>query len=114
MNEKVQENDGTFILFIHLYRYQVNKKDWSQLSKTQNLNKDDFDLRLRNRRIAEFCNKSKIKFVDIVDHFGNNTNQLYLTKDVHYNNTGHNLAAKVLVDYLEGDSLIKSTYYPFK
>ena len=37
-----------------------------------------------------------------------------LIKDVHYNNTGHNLAAKMLVEYLKGDSLIKSTYYPFK
>ena len=107
MNEKVQENNGTFILFIHPYRYQVNDEDWSQLSKTWNLNEDEFDLRLRNRRIAEFCNKNKIKFVDIIDHFEINSNQLYLSKDVHYNNTGHDLAAKMLVEYLKGDSLIK-------
>ena len=110
MNEKVQENHGTFILFIHPYRYQVNNEDWIQLSKTWNLNEGDFDLRLRNRRIAEFCNKNKIKFVDIVDHFEINSNQLYLSKDVHYNNTGHDLAAKMLVEYLKGNSLIKSTY----
>ncbi|MFL2997332.1 MAG: SGNH/GDSL hydrolase family protein [Candidatus Neomarinimicrobiota bacterium] len=114
MNEKVQENNGTFILFIHPYRYQVNEQDWTKLSKTWNLNKDDFDLRLRNRRISEFCKKNKIKFVDIVDHFEINSNQLYLTKDVHYNNRGHNLAAKMLVEYLKGDPLIKSKYYPFK
>jgi hypothetical protein len=101
MNELVEANGARFILFIHPYRYQVQPQDWQAMNKLWNFDNIDFNLRLRNNRIVNFCENEGIRVIDPVENFANDSRQLYLSKDVHYNDVGHQIAANEAAKYID-------------
>jgi len=101
MNELVEANGARFILFIHPYRYQVQPQDWQAIAKLWNFDNIDFDLRLRNKRIVNFCKNEGISVIDPVEIFANDSRQLYLSKDVHTNDIGHQIAANEVAKYID-------------
>ena len=100
MNRLTENRGAKFILFIHPHRYQVQSQDWLVFSKLWNFDNFDFDLRLRNKSVASFCEKQNISLIDPVEKFTDETRQLYLPNDVHYNNLGHYIAANEAADYI--------------
>ena len=100
MKELAETNGAKFILFIHPYRYQVQPQDWQAMSKIWNFDNVDFNLRLRNKRIVNFCEDEGIRVIDPVEIFANDPRQLYLSKDVHYNDIGHQVAANEVAKYI--------------
>jgi hypothetical protein len=101
MSELAEANGARFILFIHPNRYQVQPQDWQAMSKLWNFDNIDFDLRLRNKRVVNFCENEGIRVIDPVEIFANDSRQLYLSKDVHYNDVGHQIAAKEVAKYID-------------
>ena len=101
MKELAESNGAMFILFIHPYRYQAQPQDWQAMSKLWNFDNVDFDLRLRNKRVVNFCENKGISVIDPVGIFANDSRQLYLSKDVHYNDVGHQIAANEVAKYID-------------
>ena len=98
MNRITRKNGATFILFNHPNRYQVQYQDWKKICRRWNFIESDFDLEKRNHRIEEYCSKNNILFIDPIDNFKIEQNQLYLKNDIHYNTKGHKLAAEIAAD----------------
>jgi hypothetical protein len=99
MAETSREGGAGFLLVIHPQRYQVQPPDWDFLVRRWNLDPEDFDLRLANRRLAAGCGRLKLPCCDLVDAFAAAWKAdgpgLYLPAgDTHYNRHGHRVAAE--------------------
>ena len=70
----------------------------------------NFNLRLRNNRVVNFCENEGIRVIDPVEIFANDSRQLYLSKDVHYNDVGHQIAANEAAKYIDHLFKYKKAY----
>lgn len=97
MDRTARDGGVRFLLVIHPQRYQVQPADWEIMKSRWRLSQADFDLRLANDRIADFCAARGLSCCDLLDPFlaAAPSGGLYLPGgDTHYNRRGHEVAAR--------------------
>ena len=99
---KAKQNNQLFVLVYFPQRIQVQQRDWELFRRRWNLNPDDFDLDLHNRRVTKYCRTHGINFLDLTSPFRDAARKqnMYLPNDGHPNQLGHVLAAQVLQEFL--------------
>ena len=82
--------------------FQVNEALLFRIFQTFNLEKDQFEVELPQRLLAEHCVSGNIEFMDLLDSFRREGAEkpLYLNRDSHWNPAGNELAADVLFRFL--------------
>ena len=115
LNKICNDQNICFILINFPQRYQVNSRDWQAEKKKWRLKEEDFDLSKLNRQIADFCKSNQICYIDFLDIFKKEAQfqQLYLPGgDMHINEVGHKLAAKIAAEQIEKSGFIKESGKP--
>lgn len=99
------KKNGQFFLLIYFPdRIQTQPKDWKLYQNVWNLDPNDFDLDLPNQKIASYCQRHGIPFLDLTPHIRKATSgsggSLYLPNDVHLNEKGYAVAAREVSNVL--------------
>ena len=103
MDKECKKNGSRFILIIFPHRYQLKEQVWNLYKDLYNFNESDFDLKLMNKIITDYCTKENINFVDPFNSLSVIKDQLYLNFDNHMNSKGHKLVAQEVSNYIENN-----------
>lgn len=92
-----------FRVVIFPQRHQVDDENWRATVKRYGLDAGRFDLMQPNRRIVDFCAKSKIACLDLTPAFAQAApkQSLFMPMgDMHFNADGDALAAQLIAEWL--------------
>ncbi len=81
---------------------QINQDLWREVRSAYypELEENQWDLRLPNRRLSNELDKLGIANVDLYEHFAASSRQLYRPRDTHWNIAGNQMAADVVHDHI--------------
>jgi len=102
MKDLLNSKNIQFVVGIYPDEFQVNKHLLDQLFKKFDIRREDYDIELMQEILKKYLDLKQIPHVDFLDEFrtrGRET-QLYLLRDTHWNDAGHELAAEIMFRYL--------------
>jgi hypothetical protein len=107
---EVEQIGAQYILVVHPDRFQVEEALLRQLQNAYALNLNNFDLKLPQKFLANYCETRKIPCIDLLPTFRDNSIRegLYRFRDTHYNERGNKLASEAIFDFLVQNKLIDS------
>ena len=100
LRREVESGGSQFKVVFIPERFQVDQVYWQQWVTKYRLNPEDFDLRLPNQYLREFCKQNGIKFVDTTEALVEQQNAgklVYWKIDNHLNAFGHQTIANFLL-----------------
>ena len=75
---------------------------------TYNLSEDQLDLDYPNKRLKNFLEEHKIKYIDLKNNesFNSLTKELYYEIDGHFNPKGNGVVSEILFDFLVRERIV--------
>ncbi|MFQ5964753.1 MAG: hypothetical protein ACE5KZ_10765 [Candidatus Scalinduaceae bacterium] len=98
-----------YVLFIPL-RGQVSQKFYERTARKYGHDPSDFDIEKPNRKLSKLCKELEIAYLDLLPAMreeSSNGNQLYFTRDGHWNAEGHRIAAREIYKDIKKKDWIK-------
>ena len=102
MKDLLDTHHIQFVVGIYPDEFQVNGDLLDRVFKKFDLRREDYDIELMQRILKEYLESEQIPFIDFLEAFrtkGRET-RLYLLRDTHWNDAGHELAADIMFRYL--------------
>ena len=94
-----------FAIILIPTNYQVYQEKFREIT---DLYLTNFDLTLPNKKISEFARENHDPIIDLLPKFidAGKTEELYFSKDGHWNEKGHKLAARLIYEELVRQSIL--------
>jgi hypothetical protein len=98
MAEFLEAKGITFSVAIYPDEFQVDRRLLEQLFETFDLIREDYDGELLQKILRDYLDSLSIRYIDLLDRFRGEGNEkkLYKLHDTHWNDSGNELAAKVI------------------
>lgn len=105
LNEEVRARGARLVVMAIPTYFQVDRREWDEMVGSLKLSESDWDLEQPNRTLAAILNKHGVELVDLRSAFVAQAQlrpeeQLYTHGDRHWNERGHQLAARVMQSHL--------------
>ena len=104
MEQLLKTRNIKFVVGIYPDQFQVNESLLNQLFLTFNLKKEIYDTELGQKILRKYLDSKQIHYIDMLDEFRaeGRKRQLYLLRDTHWNDSGNELAAKIIFRNISG------------
>jgi hypothetical protein len=104
-----QADAKLYIIFIP-HDVQTSQTLYESAVRKYGHDPSDFDIEKPNRKLAELCEKLEIDYLDLLPAMREETsngNQLYFTRDGHWNAEGHRITAREIYKDIKNRGWIK-------
>ena len=93
-----------FVVGIYPDEFQVNEDLLNQIFATFDLKREFYDIEIGQSILKQYLNSKQIQYVDMTKEFRaeGKKRQLYLLRNTHWNDSGNELAAKIIFRNLSG------------
>ncbi len=110
LREEVEAGGARFVVAVLPTRFQVDDDLWREHAVSSGLEASDYDLRVPQRRIGEWSERTGAAVIDLLESFRarNAANSFYFSLDAHWNPAGHRLAAESLLEEMIARDLLRS------
>ena len=102
MKDLLNSKNIQFVVGIYPDEFQVNGDLLDQLFEKFDIKREDYDTELMQKILREYLALKGVPYIDFLDEFRRNGREtrLYLLRDTHWNDAGHELAAEIMFRYL--------------
>ena len=115
MKKLLDSRNIKFVVGIYPDEFQVNEYLLNQIFSKFNLERENYDIELGQKLLKQHLDFKQIQYIDMLKEFRveGKRRQLYLLRDTHWNDSGNELAAKLIFKNLLGfvnvERALKST-----
>jgi hypothetical protein len=112
LRRQVEANGGHLAVIITPAKEQVYPEQWAKtLATNPSMQNSNWDLTLPNRQLTQILTRQEIIYLDLLPAFQEAASQpesvpLYFTHDGHWTETGHNLTAQAIFEFLVAENLV--------
>jgi hypothetical protein len=102
MQDLLLRNQIKLIVGIYPDEFQVDENLRLQIFKNFGLEKDNYDIEFMQNVLSKYLDANQIPYMDLLDAFRSQGKHepLYLCRDTHWNQSGNELAANMIFQYL--------------
>ena len=107
MKKLLDSRNIKFIIGIYPDEFQVNEYLLNQIFVTFNLKREIYDIEIGQKILKQYLDAKQIVYIDMLKEFRvkGSKRQLYLLRNTHWNDSGNELAAKIIfkkvLEYVE-------------
>jgi hypothetical protein len=104
MKELLDSRNIKFVVGIYPDEFQVNEYLLNQIFSKFNLKRGNYDIELGQKLLKQYLDFKQIQYIDMLKEFRveGKRRQLYLLRDTHWNDSGNELAAKLIFKNILG------------
>lgn len=104
MKKLLDSRNIKFVVGIYPDEFHANEYLLNQIFATFNLEKENYDMEIGQNILKQYLDSKQIQYIDLTEEFRveGRERQLYLLRDTHWNDSGNELAAKIIFRNISG------------